>query len=148
MSARVAGETLLCDTSFVSVMQAAGRLQDVIQSWPEHTRRRLDSALLAISVVSIAELRAGHLYAEWGTPRRQRAEILISAYLQIPLDVPTLDHWARLAAHCKKRGRATPHNDLWIAAAALSRGWPLVSCDRHFDEIPDLDHIYLVPRRA
>jgi predicted nucleic acid-binding protein len=44
---------------------------------------------------------------------------------------------------------ATPHNDLWIAATAISLRVPLVSCDGDFDRIADdfdLEHIHLPPR--
>ncbi len=137
--------TLLCDTSFVSVMQGADRNKDLIGAWPPGTRRRIDESVLAVSVITIAELRAGHEYADWQPPRRQRAEAVIGAYLHIPLDMVILDRWAQLWAACRSNGHNIPHNDLWIAATALTRGWPLVSCDRHFDSIPDLEHLYLPP---
>ena len=43
----------------------------------------------------------------------------------------------------------TGDNDLWIAATAISRGLPLVSCDGDFMRIAvdhPLEHIYLPPR--
>jgi hypothetical protein len=43
-------------------------------------------------------------------------------------------------------GNAMPHNDMWIAATAISRRFPLVSCDQDFDRIAGpfpLEHIYL-----
>jgi predicted nucleic acid-binding protein len=36
-----------------------------------------------------------------------------------------------------------PDNDVWIAATAITRDWPLVSCDGRFDAIPDDDHMKL-----
>jgi predicted nucleic acid-binding protein len=39
-----------------------------------------------------------------------------------------------------------PHNDMWIAATAISRRFPLVSCDQDFGRIAGpfpLEHIYL-----
>jgi predicted nucleic acid-binding protein len=53
-----AADTILCDTSFVSVVQARG----VLRTWPAQERDRLDAAVLAISVVTLAELRDGHIY--------------------------------------------------------------------------------------
>jgi len=141
-------ETILCDTSFVSVVQSAmvrGRLQP---NWPEDTRRRLDSAVLAISVVSLAELRDGHIYARWGETRRARAEGVIASYLWVPLDMATVNECARLRATCRSSGVVVPDNDIWIAAVAIVRGWTLVSCDRHFDSIPDVDHLWLDPDPA
>lgn len=56
-------ETILCDPSFVSVVQSAGGNAQTINAWPAETRRRLDGALLAISVITLAELRDGHIHA-------------------------------------------------------------------------------------
>jgi predicted nucleic acid-binding protein len=138
-------ETILCDTSFVSVVQSAVVRGGVQPRWPENARRRLDSAVLAISVVSLAELRDGHIYAGWGEARRARAEGLIASYLWVPLDVATVNECARLRAACRSSGVVVPDNDIWIAAAANVRGWTLVSCDRHFDSIPNVDHLWLDP---
>jgi predicted nucleic acid-binding protein len=134
-------ETILCDTTFVSAVQVDG----IPQEWPDDVRARLDASVLAISVVTLAELRAGHIYGKWGAPRRERAEPLIGSYLLVPLDMPTVNEWARLAAACKSSGVTVPHNDLWIASTANVREWPLVSCDKHFDAIPDVEHIRLDP---
>lgn len=136
-----APETILCDTSFVSVMQSSGPLA----TWPADARTRLDSAVLAINVVTLAELRDGHIYAGWGAKKRARAEQLIASYLLVPLDMATVNDFARLRAACRTGGVTVPDNDIWIAATANTRGWSLVSCDKHFDLIPDVDHFRLPP---
>jgi predicted nucleic acid-binding protein len=120
LAAPASPETVLCDTSFVSVVQSSG----VLATWPANVRARLDAAVLAINVVTLAELRDGHIYAGWGATRRARAEQLIASYLLVPLDMATVNECARLRA-----------------ATANTRGWPLVSCDGHFDLIPGVDHI-------
>ena len=130
-------ETILCDTSFVSVMQRGGLL-----SWPTEVQDRLSNATLALSVISLAELRAGQIYAGWGSARRARAEQLVASYLWVPLDMAIVDEWARMSADCRRRGVKVPHNDIWIAASANTRRWPLVSCDRDFDALP-VEHIRL-----
>ncbi len=134
-----APETILCDTSFVSVVQAHG----VLPTWAADVRARLDEAILAINVITLAELRDGHIYAGWTPNRRARAEQLIASYLLVPLDMATVDECARLRAACRSRGVTAPDNDIWIAATANAREWPLVSCDRHFEAIPHVDHILL-----
>lgn len=138
-----AAETILCDTSFVSAVE-----RGQATSWPRETVARLEAAEKAISVITLAELRAGHLEAGWQPPRRDRAETRISAYLHVPLDMAIVNEWARLKALCRSNGTTTPHNDLWIAATANTRGWPLASCDAHFDSIPVIEHIKLGSARA
>jgi predicted nucleic acid-binding protein len=58
-------------------------------------------------------------------------------------DVAIVDCCADLRATCRRSGVTVPDNDIWIAATAISRGWPLVSCDAHFGAIPGVDHTML-----
>jgi predicted nucleic acid-binding protein len=136
-------EHVLCDTSFISVVQEALRRPDATAHWPEERRSRLDSAILAMSVVSLAELRSGHIYACWGQERRDRAEALMGAYVWAPLDMEIVDVCAALRAEKRKRGWGLGDNDSWIAATAMSRRWPLAACDLHFCDVEGLDLIYL-----
>lgn len=125
----------------MSIVQSSGRLS----GWGTSLLARLDAAILAISVVTLAEIRDGHIYARWGDRRREAAERLIASYLWVPLDMTIIDECARLRALCRRSGTTVPDNDIWISATANTRGWPLVSCDKHFDAIPDVDHIRLDP---
>jgi predicted nucleic acid-binding protein len=138
-------EQILCDTSFVSVVQSASNPRNAasMQAWPREITDRLNAAILAISVITLMELRDGHIYGGWGQARRQRAEQLIGSYLLVPLDMPTVNECARLRAACRSGGITVPDNDIWIAATAIIRGWPLVSCDAHFDAIPGVNHLRL-----
>jgi predicted nucleic acid-binding protein len=144
-AAQAAPETILCDTSFVSVVQSSAHPRNAasIAAWPTDTKDRLNVAILGISVITLAELRDGHIYARWGAERRTRAEKLIASYLLTPLDMATVDCCARVRAACRSDGITVPDNDIWIAATAITRDWPLVSCDGHFDAIPDVAHIRL-----
>ncbi len=134
-------EVVLCDTTFVSVVQSAEKHAGIIDAWPEAVRERLDQAVKAISVIALAELRDGHIYAGWGKARRDRAEHLIAAYLLIPIDMSILDRLAQLRA--RRAGWNVGDHDLWIAATAIERDWTLVSCDQDFDRVDGLDHICL-----
>jgi predicted nucleic acid-binding protein len=137
---------VLCDTSFISVVSSPQRSAKATARWPDDVKRRLDGALLAMSVISIAELRAGHIAAGWGEQRRASAEMLMAAYLWVPLDMEVVDRCAELRAAKRRQGWGLGDNDLWIAATAETRGWPLVACDRGFCPLPELDLIYLPAR--
>ncbi|BAM05344.1 PIN domain-containing protein [Phycisphaera mikurensis] len=50
----------------------------------------------------------------------------------------TAQHWARLRDQLRRKGRKLPHNDLWIAAAAIELGLPLISLDRHHQGLPGM----------
>jgi predicted nucleic acid-binding protein len=141
-------EVILCDSSFVGVQERALRRPDATAHWPAEAVARLDAAVLALSVFSLAEIRAGRIYANWGQSRSDAQEARLAAFVQIPLDEDILNEYANLHAW-HLHGNTTPHNDLWIAATAISRGFPLVSCDSDFKRIVvdhPLDHMYLPPQ--
>lgn len=138
-------EVILCDTTFVSLQELSKRRPEVVAHWLPDVLSRIDSAILAVSVFTLAEIRAGRIAANWGQRRSERQEQLLAAYVTVPLDEDILNEYATLHAW-SVRGRPTPHNDMWIAATAIARGFPLVSCDAHFNQIADahgLDHIYM-----
>jgi predicted nucleic acid-binding protein len=138
-------EVILCDTTFVSLQERAGAKPETIAHWPKDTLERLDAAILALSVISLAELRAGRIHAEWGEARSERQEARLAAFLLVPLDEAILNAYAQLHAWNLK-GRGIKHNDLWIAASAIARELPLVSCDEHHQVVAadhPLDLIYL-----
>ena len=140
-------EVILCDTSFIGLQERALREPATVAHWPAEIVSRLDQALLAISIFAIAEIRAGRLYARWGQSRSDAQEARLSAFITIPLDEKILAEYVSLHAW-SLRGHTTPHNDLWVAATALARQFPLVSCDKHFEAIAaehPLSHIYLPP---
>lgn len=148
MSASEAPAIVLCDSSFVGHQERAIVAPDTVAHWPADVVAMLNNTMLAISVIALAEIRAGRIYAGWGTKRCERQEARLAAFLRVPLDDAVMDQYAALHAWSKK-GHPTPHNDLWIAATAMSRDLPLVSCDKHFEGIARdhaLRHIYLAPR--
>jgi predicted nucleic acid-binding protein len=141
-------EKILCDTSFIGIQERGLKEPKRIAHWPAATMKRLDKAILAISPFSLGEVRAGRIYAGWGEKRAEAQEARLAAFVLIPLDDEVLDVYAELHAW-GLRGHPTGHNDLWIAATAISREIPLVSCDEDFEPIAEnwsLDHIYLPVR--
>lgn len=140
-------EVIVCDTSLVGVLDRAAADANRTAHWPEAIRSRLDRAVLAISVVTDAEVRAGWRYAGWGAPRIAAAELRLLAYLAIPVDRVALDTWSELSAECRRGGLNITDNDLWIAATAVSRNLPLASCDADHRRIDDsrLEVLFLPP---
>lgn len=91
-------ELIVCDTTFVVATLRAGVDPARTAHWPPATRDRLDAAILAISVISVAELRAGWIYASWASKRVERSERHLRTFACLPLDEDTLSSWARLRA--------------------------------------------------
>lgn len=148
MEAAKPPERLLCDTSFVAHVGVLRVKPERYEHWDQGILSRIEAAVLAISVITLAEARFGYLKANWGQSRIIEEERRLASFLQIPLDYPDLDEWARLRDLAKRSGIAISDNDLWIAATASTRDHPLVTCDqdqvRLDDELP-VDVIYLPP---
>lgn len=104
----------------------------------QETGRELDEARLpdesAISVVTLAELNAGVLAARDTETRAARLATLdgLADVEVIPVDEQAALVWARMRVHLAESGRKMNVNDLWIAAAAASRGLPVVTQDDDF----------------
>lgn len=138
-------EYIVCDTGVVGLMQAAASNPAILDHWPPSGRERLNRAVLAITIFTLGETREGHRRAGWGAKRIAQAEQSLSAYLLLPVDFDVLDHYVDIrSAYHSQIG----DNDMWIAATAKARGWPLATCDTDFCPLKDdLDLLYL-PRRA
>lgn len=95
---------------------------------------------IAVSVVTIAELRLGVLAAVDGATRARRLETLmrVDSLDPIPVDRPIAAAWAALRIALRDTGKQMPLNDSWIAATAIARNIPVVSQDADYDDVPGL----------
>lgn len=123
-------ETLICDTSFVSHMWRRFRAPARYGHWDAKTMARVETAILSISVVTIAETRAGYLRANWGNSMIEAAEQRLQRFHPIPVRRRYASEWARLRAAARNAGIAISDNDLWIATTASVREQVLLTCDR------------------
>lgn len=113
----------------------------------QETGRTLATArlpeVLAVSVVTVAELRVGVLVADDDLARARRLKTLERAIelSPIPIDDNVATAWAGLRVILRRLQRTVPVNDTWIAATALSLGLPVVTQDSDYDGIPGLEVI-------
>ena len=112
--------------------------------------RALDVAGLpdesAVSVVTIAELRAGVLAARGAEVRARRLATLdaVADIELLPVDVEAAHMWAQMRVLLAESGRRVNANDLWIAATAASRGLPVITQDADFDALSGLAGLVVV----
>ena len=114
----------------------------------ESGRRLREIALpdrLAVSVITIGELRAGVLSAADVDTRDRRLATLISALAldPIPIDDTVAQAWAGLRVRLRDLGIRMPVNDSWIAATAISLGVPVVTQDDDYVNVPGLGVIHV-----
>jgi predicted nucleic acid-binding protein len=98
---------------------------------------------LAVSVVTIGELRAGVLVASDTAIRDRRLSTLTSALSldPVPIDAGVAERWANLRVVLRDRGMSMPVNDSWIAATAMALGVAVVTHDDDYVELPGLEVI-------
>lgn len=115
------------------------------EHWPTDLVARLDAAVLAASVITLAEAERGYLKSGWGERRIERERRRVQGLVWIPLDLEVVSEWARLKHLSDASGWNVGDNDLWIAATATARSIPLATCDRDHNRIEDerLEILYL-----
>lgn len=94
---------------------------------------------VAVSVVTIGELRLGVLSAGDDEARARRADTLALARNAdpVPVSEAVMDAWARLVADCRAAGvaRTVKLTDALIAATAVEHGLPVVTQDDDYDRM-------------
>jgi predicted nucleic acid-binding protein len=95
---------------------------------------------LAVSVITIGELRAGVLAAVDVDSRARRLATLVHALALEPVavDDDIAEAWSRLRIVLRDSGQRMGVNDSWIAATAMSLGVPIVTHDDDYVDIPGL----------
>jgi predicted nucleic acid-binding protein len=98
---------------------------------------------VAVSVVTVGELRLGVLTAAEGETRARRLETLSHAETLEPLPIDTVvaNAWAALRLALRDAGKRMPLNDSWIAATAIAARIPVVSQDGDYDDVPGVEVI-------
>jgi len=100
----------------------------------------VDTEDIAVSVVSVAELRLGVLLAADVESRSRRlATLRLAEELEpLPVDDAVGVAWARLVATLRAAGRRMPIHDSWIAATALAHSMAILTQDADYDDVPGL----------
>jgi predicted nucleic acid-binding protein len=95
---------------------------------------------LAVSVVTIGELRAGVLSAADSATRVRRLGTFTAALglAPLPIDEAVAESWAHLRVLLRDAALTMGVNDSWIAATALAHRLPVVTQDAHYVELPEL----------
>jgi predicted nucleic acid-binding protein len=100
---------------------------------------------LALSVITIGELRAGVLDARDVGVRDRRLAALTRALLldPIPIDQAVAETWARLLVSLRNIGLVMPVNDSWIGATAMTLGIPVITQNDDFVHVPGLEVVHI-----
>ena len=96
---------------------------------------------MAIPVIVIGEYRYGVAQSRHRDTYENWLAGLLRDCAVLDIDEPTTQHYAEITLDLRHKGKPIPTNDLWIAALCRQHSLPLLSRDRHFDQVPGLKRI-------
>jgi len=92
----------------------------------------------AIPVIVLGEFRYGIAESKHRADYESWLESQLPRFEVLAVTDETAVSYAALRVALKRSGRPIPANDAWIAALALQHQLPVLSRDRHFDSVPNL----------
>jgi tRNA(fMet)-specific endonuclease VapC len=92
--------------------------------------------LVCVSV--LGELWYGAERSQQQAANRSRIATFEQSVDIVDIDSKISQAYGRIKNALRAIGRPIPNNDLWIAAAAVQRGLPLVTRDQHFNHVAGL----------
>jgi tRNA(fMet)-specific endonuclease VapC len=91
-----------------------------------------------ISAVVMGELFFGAAKSARSTENIAKVEQFATGRAIISCDLEVAREYGHLKQRLREKGRPLPENDIWLAAAAIHHGLVLVTRDRHFQEVEEL----------
>jgi predicted nucleic acid-binding protein len=96
---------------------------------------------MAIPVIVLGEYRYGIAQSRHSAAHENWLAALLHDCAVLDINEPTTQHYAEITRDLKHKGKPIPTNNLWIAALCRQHSLPLLSRDRHFDEVTGLKRI-------
>ena len=90
---------------------------------------------VAIPVVVLGEFRYGIAQSRNRASYEKWLAGLLRDCMVLDVNEPTSHYYAEIVLELKRKGKPIPTNDIWIAALCRQHSLPLVSRDRHFDQV-------------
>jgi tRNA(fMet)-specific endonuclease VapC len=125
---KMAGKRYLLDTNIVSA----------ILDLEPGIGQKLENNEAYLSIVVGGELHYGANKSARRSLNIQRINSFVEMCTVLACDFQTALEYARIKILLKNKGQPIPENDIWIAATAFQYNLILVTRDKHFQNIPDL----------
>ena len=94
---------------------------------PATLKAKISNKILMLPFVTLGELAEWPSSSGWGESKQRELRRWTTKYAVLPGSRETGLIFGKLSYAAKRRGRARPVNDTWIAACCLSEGMPLVT---------------------
>ena len=126
----------LVDTSVLVAVERGRPLRD--EALPKRS---------AISIVTVAELRAGVLMAPDVESRDRRIVTLegVKGATILPVEGKVARAWAAMRAYLAASERSVSVNDVWIAATAAAHEFPVVTQDHDYYALNGVMGLTVIP---
>ncbi len=106
---------------------------------------KLTGAAWCVTFVTVGELWQWAAMRSWGRRSQQELEDWLGGVVNLDSDPVISREWGRISADARRRGRARPANDTWIAACCLIHGLPLATLNlKDFDDFREHEGLVLV----
>lgn len=92
-----------------------------------------------IPAIVYGEIKYGIKNSTQKEPVSERFIEFINRCIPLEVDFLAADDYATIRHQLKKAGRPIPENDIWIAATCMANGLPLMTRDKHFSYVEDLE---------
>jgi tRNA(fMet)-specific endonuclease VapC len=96
---------------------------------------------ISLSPIALGEFRFGVLGSRHCTTYEERLRLIEREFPPLPINAITALHYARLRRELTRQGQPIPWHDLWIAAQARQHRLPVLSRDKHFDVVAELERV-------
>jgi tRNA(fMet)-specific endonuclease VapC len=96
---------------------------------------------MAIPVIVLGEYRYGIAQSRHRAAYENWLAGLLRDCSILDINEPTTQHYAEITLDLRRTGKPIPTNDLWIAALCRQHSLPLLSRDRHFDQVTGLKRL-------
>lgn len=102
-----------------------------------HARmEQLDECFM--STIVVGELLYGALHSSRATENIARVESFAMSVTVLPCDLQSAAEYGRIKHELRLNGTPIPENDIWIASVAAQHNLTVLSNDKHFDLVAQL----------
>ncbi len=116
-------------------------LSDFLKEEPGIKRNVAGSTSFNIPVMVLGEYRFGLRLSKYRQILEAKLEELLKDVQILPVEEQTTGMYADIRSELKAAGTPIPENDLWIAALVREYDLPLLSKDRHFDNVQGISRL-------
>ncbi len=128
----MSGNKILLDTNAViALIVGHEELKKTVEGYDSHL----------LPVIVLGELIYGAEKSAKRESNREKIGTFQSGCEVLRINEKTADIFGVARNALRAKGRPIPDNDLWIAALALEHEVPILTQDRHFDEVDQLQRV-------